>query len=262
MLCHAPPFFTNNTFRNIGVRPPAEDLGRQIVTNNVADRGRFKVPSLRNVGLRAPFFHNGGKATLTDVVNFYVAGGEFFDNQDPAINPLGLSALQVSRIVDFLQNGLTDPRVAQGLPPFDRPTLHSQLVPPNPVVYGASSTGSFPNEPFMIPFQPAFIGNPQYVVGVGHAIGGNAALLAFSATSGSSTINGIPINIGLAPFPEIIPIQLSGPATPGAGFASMRVGIANVPAAIGNEYFLQWFVEDPLAPGGVAASRGLHVTLF
>jgi cytochrome c peroxidase len=262
VLCHGPPFFTNNTFRNIGVRPPIEDLGRQNVTNNAADRGRFKVPSLRNVGLRAPFFHNGGKGTLTDVVNFYVAGGEFFDNQDPAINPLGLSPLQVSRIVDFLQNGLTDPRVAQGLPPFDRPTLHSQLVPPNPVVYGASSTGSFPNEPFMIPFQPAFIGNPQYTVGIGHAIGGNTALLAFSATAGSSTINGIPINIGLVPFPEIIPILLSGPAVPGGGFASMTVGIGNVPSAIGNQYFLQWFVDDPLAPGGVAASRGLHVTLF
>ena len=110
------------------MRPPAEDLGRQIVTDNPGDRGRFKVPSLRNVGLRAPYFHNGGKATLTDVVNFYNVGGEFFDNQDPAINPLGLSPQQIAQIVDFLQNGLTDPRVAQGLPPFDRPTLHSELV--------------------------------------------------------------------------------------------------------------------------------------
>jgi cytochrome c peroxidase len=262
VLCHGAPFFTNNTFRNIGVRPPIEDTGRQVVTGNPGDRGRFKVPSLRNVGLRAPFFHNGGKATLTDVVNFYNTGGAFFDNQDPAINPLGLSPLQVSRIVDFLQNGLTDPRVAQGLPPFDRPTLHSEVLPPNPIVYGASSHGSFPNEPFMIPFQPAFIGNPQYTVGVGHAIGGTLALLAFSGSSGSSTMNGIPIDIGLVPFPQIIPIVLSGPATPGAGFASMTVGIGNVPATIGNQYFIQWFCEDPLAPGGVAASRGLHVTIF
>jgi cytochrome c peroxidase len=265
VLCHAPPFFTNNTFRNIGVRPPIEDIGRQVVTGNFADRGRFKVPSLRNVGLRAPYFHNGGKATLTDVVNFYAIGGQFFDNQDPAINPLNLSALQISQIVDFLQNGLTDPRVVQGLPPFDRPTLHSELNPPNPIVYGSSSNGSFPGEPFVIPFQPAFVGNPQYTLGLGHGIGQAASLIAVSGSPAApgTTVNGIPINIGLVPFPEIISVPLSGAAgVPGAGFGSITLGIANVPAMIGSQYYLQWFVADPLAPGGIAASRGLHATIF
>jgi cytochrome c peroxidase len=262
VLCHGAPTFTNNTFRNIGVRPPAEDLGRFVITGQLSDRGRFKVPSLRNVALRAPYFHNGGKATLTDVVTFYNVGGEFFDNQDPAINPLGLTPLQVSRIVDFLQNGLTDPRVAQGLPPFDRPTLHSELVPPNPLVYGASSTGSFPQEPFVIPFQPAFVGNPQYTVGVGHAIGGVPGILAVATSPASLVITGIPVNVALAPAPELIPIVTSGPAVPGQGFASLTVAIPGNPAAIGQQYFLQWFVVDPLAPGGFAASRGLHATIF
>jgi cytochrome c peroxidase len=264
VLCHGPPTFTNNTFRNIGVRPPIEDLGRQIVTGNPGDRGRFKVPSLRNVGLRAPFFHNGRKATLTDVLNFYAIGGEFFDNQDPAINPLALSPLQISQIVDFLQNGLTDPRVAQGLPPFDRPTLHGEIVPPNPVVYGASSNGSFPSEPFIIPFQPAFTGNAQYTLGLGHAIGQTQALLAIAASPAApgTTINGIPINVGLVPFPATIVVQVAGPPVPGGGFASITTGIANVPGMIGTQYWVQWFVDDPLAPGGVAASRGLHATIF
>jgi cytochrome c peroxidase len=265
VLCHAPPFFTNNTFRNIGVRPPMEDPGRQLVTGNLADRGRFKVPSLRNVGLRAPYFHNGGKANLTAVVNFYAAGGEFFDNQDPAINPLALSPLQISQIVDFLQNGLTDPRVAQGLPPFDRPTLHSESLPPNPIVYGSSSTGSFPSEPFIIPFQPTFVGNPQYTLGLGHGIGQAPSLIAVSSSPApaGTTVGGIPINIGLVPFPEIIQVPLGGPAgVPGAGFGSITLGIANIPAMIGSQFYVQWFVADPVAPGGVAASRGMHATIF
>jgi cytochrome c peroxidase len=265
VLCHAPPQFTNHTFRNIGVRPPIEDNGRQSVTGNFQDRGRFKVPSLRNVGLRAPFFHNGGKATLTDVVNFYAIVGEFFDNQDPAINPLALSPVQISQIVDFLQNGLTDPRVVQGLPPFDRPTLHGEINPPNPVVYGASSSGSFPNEPFVIPFQPGFVGNPQYTLGLGHGIGQASSLLAVSASpaAAGTTLNGIPINIGLVPFPEILLVPLSGPAgVAGAGYGSITISIANLPAMIGTHYYAQWFVADPLAPGGVAASRGVHATIF
>jgi cytochrome c peroxidase len=38
--------------------------------------GSFKVPILRNVGLTPPYFHNGGQATLNDVVDFYSRGGD------------------------------------------------------------------------------------------------------------------------------------------------------------------------------------------
>ena len=50
--CHAPPTFTDHSFRNIGLRPSTEDPGRQDVTGRVQDRGRFKVPTLRNSGLK------------------------------------------------------------------------------------------------------------------------------------------------------------------------------------------------------------------
>ena len=50
--CHVPPLFSDDSFRNIGNRPIAEDSGRQGVTGNIDDRGRFQVPSLRNVSLR------------------------------------------------------------------------------------------------------------------------------------------------------------------------------------------------------------------
>ena len=55
----------------------------------------------------------------------------------------------------------------------------------------------------MIPFQPAFIGNPQYTIGVGHGIGQDAALVALRR-AGRLDFNGIPINIGIDPFPDIV----------------------------------------------------------
>ena len=52
------------------------------VTGLIEDRGKFRTPGLRNVALRAPFFHNGGKAELQEVLIFYNDGGGFDDNLD------------------------------------------------------------------------------------------------------------------------------------------------------------------------------------
>ncbi len=122
--------FTDQTFRNIGLRPPAEDLGRQIVTGNTADRGKFKVPSLRNVGLHHTFMHNGMFTSIVDVVRFYVrapgAPVQFDDNKDPAINGIQFPPQAEAGLVDFVTNGLTDPRGANQQFPFDRPTLFTE----------------------------------------------------------------------------------------------------------------------------------------
>lgn len=122
-VCHSGALTSDNQFHNIGVRPSFEDPGRQGVTGNPQDAGRFKTPSLRNVALRAPYFHNGSKATLAEVIEHYNQGGEFDDNLDPAVQPLGLSQGQKNALEAFLTTVLTDPRVAQGQAPFDRPTL-------------------------------------------------------------------------------------------------------------------------------------------
>ncbi len=121
--CHGGPFLSDNVFHDIGVRPENEDVGRFEVTGNEIDRGRFKTPSLRNVALRAPFFHNGGKETLLDVVNFYNAGGDFQNpEQGPGTPPLNLPLGARLDLVEFLES-LTDPRAASALPPFDHPTM-------------------------------------------------------------------------------------------------------------------------------------------
>jgi cytochrome c peroxidase len=120
-------------FHNIGVRPTNEDLGRAglgpngvpwSVSGSIFDRGAFKTPSLRNIGLRAPYFHNGGKTTLTDVVNFYNRGGDFANaEKSHDMKPLSFGGSDISALVDFLQNGLTDCRVAREQAPFDHPSL-------------------------------------------------------------------------------------------------------------------------------------------
>jgi len=129
-ICHAPPTFTDHTYRNIGLRSPDEDLGRQNVTGLEQDRGRFKVPTLRNVTLKPTAMHNGRVTSVEEAVLWYRANNKdrFTDNLDPLV-PLGIPASELPMLVDFITNGLTDPRAAAETFPFDRPTVHDGLLP-------------------------------------------------------------------------------------------------------------------------------------
>lgn len=142
-------------FHNDGVRPTAEDLGRAALgPNNVpwsqsgatADRGAFKTPVLRNVKLNAPYFHNGGAATLADVVAFYNRGGDFRNPElAKRMQPLSLSATDQSALVDFLANGLTDCRTEKQQAPFDHPSLPLPNGPSGDLpAVGAAGTGTCP----------------------------------------------------------------------------------------------------------------------
>ncbi len=76
--CHGLPTFANRDFKIIGV-PDVEgqkpDFGRFDVTQGEGNRFAFKVPTLRNVALNAPYMHNGKFKTLEEVIDFYAAGG-------------------------------------------------------------------------------------------------------------------------------------------------------------------------------------------
>lgn len=147
-------------FYNIGVRPTFEDiavgaahplfgplsysrqeqLGRDpepkvVVAKDqrLAVNGAFKTPTLRNVSLTGPYMHNGGMKSLREVVEFYVRGGDFPDQnrQDlaPDIRPIeGMygNEFKVDALVEFLEH-LTDDRVRRQKAPFD----HPELVIPN-----------------------------------------------------------------------------------------------------------------------------------
>ena len=104
-------------------------------TENTFVDATYKTPGLRNVELTAPYFHNGGKATLMQVLEFYDDGSNFPGNPTlaPAIKPLGLSPAQMRAVVAFLLS-LTDERVRSQKAPFD----HPQLFVPN----GDSTVGT------------------------------------------------------------------------------------------------------------------------
>jgi cytochrome c peroxidase len=156
-VCHAGPemtdasvnFFAQNGalnkdggdqgFHNTAVSNSAvagADLGRGnkgpsgvswSVSGSAADKGAFKTSSLRNIGLTAPYFHDGSAATLTDVVNFYARGGNFANagSKSSLMKTISFSTSDVNALVDFMQNGLTDCRVKNQLAPFDHPSLDS-----------------------------------------------------------------------------------------------------------------------------------------
>jgi cytochrome c peroxidase len=85
--------------------------------------GSFKVPGLRNVELTGPYFHNGGKSTLAQVVDFYDHAGDFPNaTKAPAIVPLQLQGDQRNGLLAFLL-ALTDERVYWQKAPFDHPQL-------------------------------------------------------------------------------------------------------------------------------------------
>jgi len=121
--CHAPPLFSTPRFESVGLRDVNDDIGRAVVTGAPTDRGLFKVPTLRNAALKVGVMHTGEFSTMLDVVRFYQpAGLHFPTNLSPQI-PILIPPTAEAPLVDFLENGLIDPRVAAGLAPFDRPIL-------------------------------------------------------------------------------------------------------------------------------------------
>lgn len=253
--CHTPPMFTNNTFRNIGLRPIAEDAGRQDVTGNPADRGRFKVPTLRNVGLKRNFMHNGQLQNLPQVLDFYLGVNgqvQFPNNQDPLVPAIVIPPPTRPAVVDFLANGLTDPRVTAGEFPFDRPTLHTEQ-PPNPALLGGGTIGTNGVVPTMIAITPPNLGNADFKIGVADALGGANAFVAISSNP--------PVGGVLTPDSVEGPVALGG-AGPGEGFGTFHWPIPDDESLLGQRFFMQWLVEDPGAAGGLALSRIAEIRVF
>lgn len=116
--CHAGFNFSNYAFENNGLYDEYHDPGRYRLTLDSTDLARFKVPTLRNVGLTAPYMHDGSIASLEKVVEHYNAGGQSHPHKSPLIRPLHLSAQEQSDLVDFLES-LTDTAFAKN-PKFRR----------------------------------------------------------------------------------------------------------------------------------------------
>lgn len=110
--CHIAKYFTDHSFRNNGIDgPPSlsdfEDLGRGGVTGVYFDNGKFRVPTLRNIEMTAPYMHDGRFETLEEVLDHYSEGGHDLENEDPNIRPFTLSETQKQDMISFLKT-LTD----------------------------------------------------------------------------------------------------------------------------------------------------------
>lgn len=86
-------------------------------------RGAFKVPTLRNVELTAPYMHDGSMGTLRQVVEFYNRGGNVSNPElHPDIGRIGLTGSEIDDLTLFMAS-LTDDRVRYERAPFDHPSL-------------------------------------------------------------------------------------------------------------------------------------------
>jgi cytochrome c peroxidase len=159
-------------FNNIGIRPTEDDLGvgasdsfgplsftRRLfpgappatfdgsaVTRGFGVQGAFKIPSLRNVALTSPYFHNGDVLTLRDVVELYSRGGNVAPIREldgTIIEPLGIPLLtsdEIDAIVAFLEI-LTDERVVYRRAPFDHPQIFVPNGHPGNSIWTVDSNG-------------------------------------------------------------------------------------------------------------------------
>ena len=108
--CHFGPDFTGDEFRNIGLYDgqTLTDKGRFEITKDSTDLGKFKVPGLRNVGLTAPYMHNGMFETLEEVIDFYSDPYDFVKNpinlDTLMIEPINFTSEQKSDLLNFLHS--------------------------------------------------------------------------------------------------------------------------------------------------------------
>ncbi len=115
--CHSSPFYLtdNDKYFNNGIDSALTfndfiDLGRGGFSKVPSDNGKFRIPTLRNVELSAPYMHDGRFKTLEDVINHYASGGHYSPNVDPFIPSIGkinLSDTQKRKILAFLKT-MTD----------------------------------------------------------------------------------------------------------------------------------------------------------
>jgi len=126
--CHTPPLFTNQQVAVIGTPEPEgmpRDIGAQATFGAERLRGGFKVPTLRNIALTAPYMHSGRFATLLEATEFYTKGrGHAVPEGEELllhwhISEPNLTPSELDRLVDFM-GALSDesfmPEIPQQVP--------------------------------------------------------------------------------------------------------------------------------------------------
>lgn len=121
-VCHSGANLTDNGFHNIGLPSFAAsepDMGRYAEKPLKLMKGAFKTPTLRDISLTAPYFHDGSAASLEDAVEHYAQGGVVKTNLSPNLKQITLSAQEKSDLVAFMEALSSEPK------PFELPVLPS-----------------------------------------------------------------------------------------------------------------------------------------
>ena len=117
--CHSGNNFTNYSLTNNGLYKVYADSGRMRLTELEKDRAIFKTPSLRNIGITAPYMHDGSIATLREVIEHYASGGKNHKHQSDFIQPFTLTPKEKLDLINFLHS-LTDQKFITN-PNFSNP---------------------------------------------------------------------------------------------------------------------------------------------
>jgi len=212
---------------------------------NGASPVKAKVPTLRNLGLKNRFFSTGLTGGHPPTPAGLIA---FYEHDAPPTVFVGvLTATEKRALEGVLFHALTDPRVAQALPPFDRPTLFMEQIgfdqfEGNEFGAGTSNGVSVPE---IIAYSPAVVppnaSTPSHFkIGVGRAAPNELALLFRSGTAGDGTLFG-----GVAVWLALNELRLVKVTTTDAGgIATAHIDIAPEPSLVGSSAFWQWSFGD------------------
>ena len=108
VACHTEPLLTDFSYRNVGLDAVVTDIGRELITQDPADRGKFKVPSLRNVAVTYPYMHDGRYFTLPVLLNHHPNGAIYTTTTDPYLFEIPtFSSTEKQDLIQFLKT-LTD----------------------------------------------------------------------------------------------------------------------------------------------------------
>ncbi|MDH4457982.1 MAG: cytochrome-c peroxidase, partial [Nevskia sp.] len=107
--CHVEPLFSDFSYRDNGLDAAPRDVGRATVTARAVDRGSYRVPSLRTIGLTPPNMHDARYDTLAQVLDHYRSRVAGSDHVDPLLRGgLPISAEERAALLAFLPT-LDDP---------------------------------------------------------------------------------------------------------------------------------------------------------
>jgi cytochrome c peroxidase len=118
--CHVGANFSDGMFHNVSSSPPRldgtrADEGRARVTGDPQDGGKFLTPTLRQITMTSPYFHDGSALSLAEVIDHLDAKTALDPNHDPLVGfPLGLTAEEKLQLYAFLKTLRGPPVVARG----------------------------------------------------------------------------------------------------------------------------------------------------